>query len=207
MCRAALVCLLACVSSLRAGSSPRTALPVTVLLDFEQPHSSASFAALHQELERILKPARLKVDLRIKSEVAPLSEFGELLLFKMKGHCTMDVLPIGALLDERGPLAMTYSVDGQLLSFGEVECDRVRQSVQSVLGRGNPEAHQAALGVALARVMAHEMYHMIANSAAHTKNGVTKESLYGRELSQDALPLAGYVSDALRTRTGAFKPR
>jgi hypothetical protein len=202
MCRVALLCLLACTPVLRAGSNlPAATLPVTVLLDFEQPHSSTSLQALAQELERILGPARLKVDLRIKSEMPPASEYGELVLFKMRGHCTMNALPIAALSDERGALAMTYSVDGQLLPFGEVQCDRVRGSVQRALGKGDPERHQAALGIALARVMAHEMYHMIANRSAHTKDGVTKESLSARELSQAVLPLSGKANDALRVST------
>lgn len=199
MCRVALLSLLAGLPLLHAGSiAPDAALPITVLLDFEQPHSPVTFEALETELRRILTPAHLHVDLRIRSEVPASSQFGELLLFKMKGHCTMSALPIGALSDERGPLAMTYSVDGQMLSFGEVECDRVRESVQRALGKGNPEAHQGIYGMALARVMAHEMYHMIANCAAHTKGGLTKPSLSGQELSQDRLSFAGEAATALR---------
>lgn len=197
MCRAALVCLLAGVSVLRAESQLSSAtLPVTVLLDFEHPHSRASLRALNDELNRILASARLKVDLRIKSEVSPDAEFGELVLFKMRGYCTMNALPIAALSDERGALAMTYSVDGHLLPFGEVECDRVRGSVQKAVGRGNPEAHQVVYGMALARVMAHEMYHMIGNRSSHTSDGLTKESLSARELSQAELPLSGKAMSA-----------
>ncbi len=60
--------------------------------------------------------------------------------------------------------------------------------------------HQAAFGVALARVIAHEMYHMIANSPAHTKEGVTKESLSGQELSQPLLSYPSGASNALQER-------
>lgn len=86
-------------------------------------------------------------------------------------------MPVGALSDERGPLAMTYSSDGELLHFGEVECDRVRQSLQRVLGKGYPEKRQAALGMALGVVMAHEMYHVMANAKSHTGQGITTQSL------------------------------
>ena len=201
MCRVALLCIFSvCTLHAAPDSSPVTgpvmAPPVTVLLDFEQPHSSASFAALQQELDRILAPARLHIDLRDKSDVPPYAQFGDLLIFKMKGACSMTSLPIGALSDERGPLAMTYSADGQMLSFGEVECDRVRQCLQRVFGRGNPHAHEAAFGIALARVMAHEMYHMMGNCADHTRHGVTKRSLSGQELSQQRLPLGSEASEA-----------
>lgn len=155
---------------------------VTVLLDFEKPYAPASMDAMRHELQTLLEPAGLKVDLRLKDDVAPGAIFNQLVVFKMKGACSMVALPVGALSDERGPLAMTHSSDGTLLHFGEVECDRVRQSIQRVLGRGYPERRQAALGTALGVVMAHEMYHMIANAKNHTGEGVTKRSLSAQEL-------------------------
>ena len=155
---------------------------VTVLLDFEKPYAPASVAAMRHELQTLLQPAGLKVDLRLKDEVEPGTIFNQLVVFKMKGACSMVALPVGALSDERGPLAMTHSSDGTLLHFGEVECDRVRQSIQRVLGHGYPERRQAALGTALGVVMAHEMYHMIGNAKDHTGEGVTKRSLSAQEL-------------------------
>ncbi len=113
----------------------------------------------------------------------------------------MNALPIGALSDERGPLAMTHSVDGELLPFGEVECDRVRTALQRTVGRSNPEAHQVEYGVALARVMAHEIYHMLAKSAAHTREGVTKQALSSTELSRETLRLSPPAQTALQERS------
>lgn len=198
----AVILFLGCVP-LSHAAGPDVAspsLPITVVLDFEQPHSSVSLESLQHELQRILAAARLKVDLRLNSDLPNAPQFRDVVLFKMKGHCTMEALPIGALSDERGALAMTYSVDGTLLPFGEVECDRVRESIQRSLGKGNPEIHQAAFGVALARVIAHEMYHMITNSSIHTKEGVTKESLSGRELSQDVMSYPSRAKSALQDR-------
>lgn len=193
----ALCFLLVSVATLEAA--PNSTAPVTVLLDFEHPYSPASIQALQHELPGILAGTSLKIDLRLKSEVPAHPEFGgALVLFKMKGQCTMNALPLGALSDERGPLAMTYSVDGDLLPFGAVECDRVRQSIQRTLGLGDPEAHQTAYGRALAAVMAHEIYHMLTKSPGHTKEGVTRESLSGRELAEGKLTLSEKARASLR---------
>jgi len=188
------------LSQAEVPSVASTPSPVTVLLDFDQPHSSVSLQSMQQELDRILASARLKVDLRLHNELPDAPQFHDVVIFKMKGHCTMNALPIAALSDERGALAMTYSVDGSLLPFGEVECDRVRQSVQRAVGKGNPESHQAVFGIALARVIAHEMYHMISNSSTHTKDGVTKESLSGRELSQQLMSYPNGARNILEVR-------
>lgn len=195
-----LLLLLASVVTLDAGPGivPDKTAPVTVLLDFESPHSDTSFNAMQKELSRILASVRMKVELRLKSDLTGTPTFGgDLMVFKMKGSCSMRSLPVGALSDERGPLAMTYSVDGDMLPFGEVKCDRVRGSLERIFGKGNPDGHQAAYGVALARVMAHEIYHMMAKSGVHTKSGLTRESLSAEELSQAELNLASEAGEGM----------
>jgi hypothetical protein len=180
---------------------PDTGVPgqsVTVLVDFEKPYSTASIDALRGELQTLFSPSGLKIDLRLKSELPPGSEFNQLVVFKMKGACSMLPMPVGALSDERGPLAMTYSSDGELLHFGEVECDRVRQSLQRVLGKGYPEKRQAALGMALGVVMAHEMYHMMANAKGHTGQGITKHSLSAEEMLAGELSIPDMARKAVQ---------
>ncbi|HEX4228819.1 MAG TPA: hypothetical protein VHZ07_09115 [Bryobacteraceae bacterium] len=160
---------------------------ITVLLDFDKPHSHVPLKAMQSELQSILDAAGISLDLRVKDELPPDPQFGDLLIFKMNGHCSTEELPIGALIDERGPLAWTYSSDGEMLSFGEVQCDRVRLSLQRLYGPQTAEMHSMLYGKALARVIAHEMYHMLSNSSEHTKAGVTKSSLTPRELAEDPM--------------------
>ena len=188
-------------------SSTPDAKQITVLVDFTDVRSATSLNALKSELQNILSDSHLQLDLQLKSDFPDASVPGDLVLFKMKGHCTMNALPIAALSDERGPLPMTYSVNGELLPFGEVQCDRVRTALQRAIGRSNPEAHQTEYGVALARVMAHEIYHMLAKSATHTKEGLTKEALSPGELSRGTPRLASAAQAAIRghtAKTGSF---
>lgn len=197
--------VLVCFAAFRAY--PDTSDPgqsITVLVDFEKPYSTASIDALRTELETLFKPAGVKIDLRLKNQIPPGAEFNQLVIFKMKGACSMVAMPIGALSDERGPLAMTYSSDGEMLHFGEVECDRVRQSLQRVLGRGYPEKRQTALGMALGMVMAHEMYHMIADAKGHTTAGVTKHSLSAEEMLAGRLSLPAAAKKAVERGLGTL---
>jgi hypothetical protein len=172
--------------------------PITVLLDFDKPHSHVPLKAMQSELQSILYRAGLSPELRVKDELPPDPQFGDLLIFKMKGHCSTEQLPIGAILDERGPLAWTYESDGEMLSFGEVQCDRVRLSLQRLYGPQTAEMHSTLYGKALARVVAHEMYHMLSNSSEHTKAGVTKSSLTPRELAEDPMPFSPNANIQLR---------
>jgi hypothetical protein len=85
-----------------------------------------------------------------------------------------------------------------MLGFGQVECDRVRGSIQRTLGTDSPAAQQPLYGQALARVIAHELYHMLVQSSVHTKQGVTKAYLSGWDLSQEHLNLSDGALQAVR---------
>ncbi len=198
--RALFLCCLLVLSSVFCSASglPPTNSLITVLVNYERPHSPSSFQALQSQLELLLRKAGLQLTVRERSGAAPHEQFNGLVVFQMKGSCSMASLPIGALSDERGALAMAYSTDGNILPFGAVECDRVRESLQRVVGRGAPEHYQAAFGAALGLVMAHEIYHMLAHSATHTRGGVTKESLSARELLQADLPFPEIARLAIR---------
>src|SRR5258708_5493270 len=96
--RSAFFMLIAVIPALAA---PRHS--VTVLLDFDQPHSDDSVKAMRTEARHLLTGSGIDLDVRLRSEVPPNVEFSDVLVFKMTGRCTMDRAPI--LLDERGPLA------------------------------------------------------------------------------------------------------
>jgi predicted nucleotidyltransferase len=170
---------------------------LTVLLDFEGRETSVALNKLQRELQSILGSTGFTLDLQLKKQVPPRTEFSELVVFKMKGHCSAGPFPIAALSDERGALAMTYSSDGELLPFGEVECDRVRTALERVFGRNAVSLHQSEYSIALARVMAHEIYHMLGNSKEHTKEGLTKHSLSSRDLYQGRLLLPSLAQERI----------
>lgn len=195
LCGVAFVLLLPAIV---AEADPSSSPVITVLLTYEQPYSRPSFEALDHKLQQVLNGAGLRIDVRDRKSADPHAEFGELFVFHMKGQCSMDTLPVGALSDERGPLAMAYSSDGSVLPFGEVECDHVRESIQRVLGRQNPRMYQSAFGTALGLVMAHEIYHMLAHSSAHTERGVTKRSLTAHELLDSRLTFDDVARRAMR---------
>ncbi len=150
-------------------------------------------------MQHLLGDVGLKLDVRERQEALPYEEFSQLLVFHMKGHCTMNALPLAALSDERGPLALAYSADHEILPFGEVRCDRIRESLQRVIGRGSPIAFESAFGSAAGLVMAHEVYHMLSHSASHTHLGLTRESLSARELLDRDLSLPEVARNAIRS--------
>ncbi len=161
--------------------------PVTVVLEFDQPYSNISVAEMEREANAVLKNTGLAFDWKLEARLEPHPEFKSLLVLKMKGRCEMERFP--ELIDERGPLGLAYMTDGQVLSFGEIECDRIKQSVQRVLPRGKSDKEQRLYGRALGRVAAHEMVHMLRGSIQHSKSGITRASLTADELISNRVDL------------------
>jgi hypothetical protein len=177
--------LLLAISTPSLGGNPNS--PVTVLLDFDQPYSSLSLAEMEREASAALKNTGLTFEWKLRDTVSPDAEFKLLLVFKMKGRCAMDLVP--QLIDERGPLGMAFVSDGQVLSFGEIECDQVKRSVQRILPRGRSEKEERLYGRALGRVAAHEMYHMLSGKKMHSKSGLAQARLTADELISNHMAL------------------
>ena len=177
--------------------------PLTVLIDFESPHSDASLSSLRASLSQLLSPGHMKVEVQLRSDLPEHAQFGELVIFRMKGSCTMTTsVPPEPIYDERGPLALAYTSEGQVLHFGEVECDRVRSSLQRILGRNASLKSQQAYGSALAVVMAHEVYHMLGNERNHTHRGLTKPELSASELMDNRTAMSAAALGTIEKNLG-----
>jgi len=61
------------------------------------------------------------------------------------------------------------------------------------------------LGRAMGRVLAHELYHIVADTAGHGENGVAQPALSARELTSGQLELR--ASDVEAIQSGLREPR
>ena len=122
-----------------------------------------------------------------------------LVVVKLVGRCDMDGSP--ALLIP-GPLGWSHESDGVVLPFSDLACDNIRGAVQNALLAGNQARGNVLLGRAMGRVLAHELYHVVADSAEHGEDGVAQPALSARELTSGQLELrpsdVGAIQSGLR---------
>ena len=170
---------------------------ITLLLQFDNKHSDLSVQEMKREISAIMKNTGLVLDFRSLSDFNPNEAVSDLVVVKFRGSCQMEPAPM--LYDERGPLAFTHSTDGAVLPFSEVECDRVRHSVESAMWGGDRARADVLLGRALGRVLAHELVHIVAKSGKHGTKGVAKTSLSGGQLIADRLELDTHDIARLRS--------
>jgi len=160
---------------------------LTIVMDFQGPHSDRSVEEMKREFEHIFRDSGMALDWRMRSQLGEAA-YPDMVVVRFKGKCILE--PVGYLYDERGPLAFTHSTDGRLLPFSEVACDRVTRSVRSAMWGGDFGRSDQLLGRALARVVAHEVVHILGQHPGHGKDGVTKTALTGSELIASELPIS-----------------
>jgi len=127
----------------------------------------------------------------------------ELAVITVKGHC--DIAGLSNRSQVEGSLGFTHLSDGQILPFTEINCDRVRHFVQGELLAMPADDREYAFGRALGRVLAHELYHIFANTTRHG-SGVAKESYTVHDLVCDDFLFQQRESQILRSRVPAVPP-
>lgn len=176
-----------------------TSPPLTILFRFDGPHSQKSVDEMKRELGAIMKGSGVQIDWRERSETTDSQSFANLVVVTFKGKCVME--PVPYLYDERGPLAFTNSSDGAVLPFSEIACDKVRSSLRGAMWGGEYARADQLFGRALARVLAHELYHVLAGTSSHVESGVARRALSGADIISDRLRLSQAQLDRMHSST------
>jgi hypothetical protein len=161
---------------------------LTVVYQFDGPHSEKTFVEMKQELSAMLKDGGVQVDWRNRDQVSSSESFANLVVVKFRGACRMEPAPYRN--EDSGPLAFSHTSDGIILPFSEVECDRIRSSLRRAMSREDYVRSDIVFGRAMARVLAHELYHILARTESHAVKGVAQRALSGSELIGDQLELS-----------------
>jgi hypothetical protein len=169
-----------CPSS-RGEDPPELNAPLTLVISLEHPLPAATEAEMHREMDKLMLQASIRVEWKQLSDFSVGTEVHDLVLVKFRGNCRIQPTPM-FLVDERGPMAFTHTSDGEVLPFSEVLCDRVGVAAQSAMEVGEIGRRDELLGRALARVVAHELYHIKGKCNDHGRSGVARKALTGREL-------------------------
>lgn len=86
-----------------------------------------------------------------------------------------------------GPLGWVLSIDGEIQPFIHVSCERIVDTVASLL-RSQPRAtERQLLARATGRVIAHEILHIVQQSPEHAHHGVQKPALAAEDLVEESI--------------------
>jgi hypothetical protein len=156
---------------------------VTLIFQFEAAHSEPSLREMKREVQSLMRDSGVNLSWRRRDELSASDSYPSIVVVTFHGSCEMKAAA-PPLSGEPVAQAYTHISNGELIPFADVECDRVRSSLQSAhIGSGAGD--DLLLGRALGRVLAHELHHIIDRTRAHTKHGISRKSLSPLDLIAD----------------------
>jgi hypothetical protein len=169
------------------GEELRPAPPVptiAVFLSFDNHPSELSVEAMKQEADAVLHTAGLALDWRPLEDNRGDEPADDVAVLRFKGTCQpKSILPhdVAPQLD-RIVLASTRISDGYVLPFSDVECDQIREYIAPVETGTFPQ-RECILGRVLGRIVAHELFHLLARTTKHFHSGPTESAHTAREFA------------------------
>lgn len=179
-----LLCAAFCTRVFASGGDPG----VLIFFDYQTPISDEAFTEMEQEVSQIMSHPGIQVQWKRQPTDCPEATTARIVVLRFLGECK--ITPTFAKPEVTpGALAITHMVNGEILPFSDVICDRLRPLVESAMGGEDPKHADKLLGRAMGRVIAHELWHIITQSRAHGRRGVTRPWLTGYELIADHIEL------------------
>jgi hypothetical protein len=151
---------------------------------------------MHEELQRLLAPADIKIVWKRFEDRKAGDNFDLVAVTSFEGSCALDKPPL--VTQAAVSLADTSISDGHVLPFFRIDCPRV-------IGMLGPQADPAALGRALARVAAHEIYHIVGQTTEHQERGVAKAAFSTRDLTMTRFELDAWSLTRMQLRPATLQ--
>ncbi len=199
------LCLLAAVCY--AGGSPRIqqVAPVTLFTQSQQALQPTVMEALQIEVGNILAPAGFQIDWHDIGAASEVGTVTELAVVTFRGVCDVtESVPYRST--GQAVLGFTSISDGAILPFTTVDCDRTRDFLANALSRLPATERRPVYGRALGRILAHELYHIFANTKRHGSAGVAKNAYTVSDLMSEEFSFEEREFELLRAARPPASP-
>jgi hypothetical protein len=157
------------------AAEPRLA----ILMKFDRTPPAGVLESMQREVAAIFAPAGIQVAWRSLEHNDGREMFRHVVVVRFRGTCNTNPSLAGLepLLEEN-ELAHALVRDGRALPFAEVHCDRV----SAFLHPWRKAEQAATLGIAMGRVIAHELYHVLTNTLTHGQGDLSKAHVSAEDL-------------------------
>ena len=188
VCAAATALLISGQSAPKAKPTASKANPtasVGVFMDFDRDSApgDAPLEIMKDEVDKLLNPSGVKLNWHLAKENRGNQAFSGLVVLKFRGKCRVEGWnsPVGMPTrpdfgspGEVTTLGFTRVSGGKVLPYSEVECDEIKKALAYLPAGTGKKEKQRALGLAMGRVVAHELYHVLASTTAHAARGLAE---------------------------------
>jgi hypothetical protein len=195
--RIVVFCAVLGIASWSAFAGSGAAARVGVYTEFEQQPPASLQNVLKEELLALLAPFGFDPEWRDIS-TAGREVWVDLAFVRFRGRCD-----VGAEVTAQDwPIALGWTAvsDGEVQPFTFVDCGRILAFVRNGLSRVRADKRESVFQRAVARVLAHELYHILANTRGHAASGVGSADFTVVQLLSDDFRFEGRPAQRLRLK-------
>lgn len=156
---------------------------------------AAAVTYMKSELANLMQSADFSLEWLDASAGIPNVD-SQLVVLELEGTCAP---PTGMPTASSGPLASTAVSDGRILPFSTVHCNVVNQMLAPAIAGEPARRSEWLYGRALARIAAHEVYHVLTEAAGHSRQGIAKAAFSAWDLLTNRFDFEGATLAKLRT--------
>jgi hypothetical protein len=166
-----LVCILS-VTTTTAGA----AASLELLTQFDRRPSTVVVGAMAREMDALYRDIPVSIGWHDLSGYHSRVVAPRIVFIYFKGDCRAPRLPPHQFVEGLA-LAGINRVDGRMLPVVTVDCDRTANYIWSSMNGAERANGDTAFGRALARVLAHELYHYFTGATKHTRSALFRASI------------------------------
>src|SRR5690349_9187157 len=191
---ATICCAIACLPVVGAEGSGSAASTVVVHVSGPEP-ASVTRSALRQETAALMKSVGYSIQWNSRDADAP-----NLIVLELAGDCNPAFTPFTspAVVRQGRSLAAASVQDGAVLPFVRVDCAALGNLLAPALAREAPARRAQLYGRAIGRLLAHEMYHVLARTQEHTAAGIGKPGFNPADLLAERFEFETVALDRMR---------
>jgi len=141
---------------------------------------------MERELSGLMQTAGYRIEWLNASVAIPDVSNRQLVVLALTGDCTAR-RSFGESSENLGieSLASTPVSDGEILPFSTLHCDTLNRVIGGAIATASDQRRSWLYGRAMARLAAHELYHVLTNTRGHSQEGVSKPCFSARDLLAD----------------------
>ena len=186
----------------QADSDVPTGATLEVYVKGQEASTPDVLNAMSRELSILMQPAGFRVVWRGAGEPPSTTGAEHLVMVDLRGVCTAQFSSMASTpLSSPMALASSSVSDGKVLPFSWVDCTALNRFLAPVASGQSPAGQDDLYGRSMARLLAHEFYHILAQTDNHAPAGIAKARFSTADLLADRLDFETFALERLRPPT------
>ena len=184
----------------QADSDVPTGATLEVYVKGQEASTPDVLKAMNRELVTLMQPAGFRVVWRGVSDPPSTAGAEHLVMVELRGVCMAQFSSMAsAPLSSPFPLASSSVADGKVLPFSWVDCTALNRFLAPVAAGQSQAGQDDLYGRSMARLLAHEFYHILAQTDDHAPSGIAKARFSTADLLAEHLDFEAFALERLHS--------